>query len=133
MALNLSKLALNETATIQLTNPEDGSLLYGDDAQTQPVTVTVYGTSSKVYRQALDAMSKRSLARGTKKPSLEVMREESTGLLVACSIKIDNLELDGRAIDTSAIFKEIYNDLQFSWVREQVDAALSDVSSFLAK
>lgn len=132
MALNLSKLAVKESTSLQLRHPETDELLF--DENKQPVQIFIYGTASKQYRAALLSMQNRQIRRGNKKATAEVMKEEGVELLVACSLRADNLVLpDGRVINSPETFRELYSAPEFSWVKDQVDTGLGDVSSFLDK
>jgi hypothetical protein len=131
MSFNLNALAIPETTELHLVHPVTQELLYADAAQEKPVAVVLYGQSSKKYRAAVSAMQNRQLKRGKKQVTAEQMQEEGVELLVACSDKAINLELDGKAIDTPESFRKLYSDPAFSWLREQVDGALADVTNFL--
>lgn len=131
---NLDTLALSPTASLHLTHPVSGEYLYADgDKQKKPVTVDLYGTSSKEYRQAILALQNRALARERtkKKATAEQMKEEGVGLLVACSEKINNLDYNGAPVTTPEAFRSLYSDPKFSWLREQCDAFLGDNAGFL--
>lgn len=131
MAFNLNTLAVPETTELHLVHPVSQELLYADEKQEKPVVVVLYGQSSRKYRAAVSAMQNRQLKRGKKQATAEEMQSEGVELLVACSEKAINLELDGAAIDTPAAFRKLYSDPAYSWLREQVDTALADVTNFL--
>ena len=135
MSFNLDTLALSPTATLHLQHPVTQEYLYADEKQTKPVSVELYGTSSKEYRQAILALQNRALAREKtkKKATAEQMKEEGVGLLVACSEKINNLTYLGKPVDNAEAFRALYSDPKFSWLREQCDAFLGDVAGFLEK
>lgn len=133
MSFNLNTLALHDSATYQILHPVTDSPLFADEAELKPVTIELYGTSSKQYRNAIAALSARQLKRKGKPASFEQMREEGIDLLVACSKQINNLELDGKKIDNEDAFRELYANPQYSWLKSQVDAALTDTESFLSK
>lgn len=128
---NLDSLSLKDTVTLQLRHPVSDELLFADEDKKQPVSIVLYGTSSKQYRNAVTAMQNRALKRGKKQPTAEQMREESVELLVACSEKAINLSYKGEALDNDAAFRDLYSDPSFSWLKDQVDSALGDVSNFL--
>jgi hypothetical protein len=129
---NLDTLALKDTVELQLKHPVTDELLFADgDKAEKPVVIVLYGTSSKQYRNAITAMQSRALRRGKKAPTVEEMREESVRLLVACSERAVNLSYKGGAIETAETFRELYSDPAFSWLKDQVDAGLGDVSNFL--
>lgn len=127
---NLNSLSLKDTTELHLKNPDTEELLYADDAKKKPVVIVLFGTASKQYRDAITSMQNRSLKRGKKVVSAEVMKEEGIALLVACSDSAKNLDYNGAPLVGEA-FRDMYNDPTVSWVKDQVDAALGDVSSFL--
>ena len=128
---NLDTLSLKDTVSLQLRHPVSEELLFADEAKTQPVEIELHGTSSKEYRNAITAMQNRALKRGKKQASAEVMKEEGIELLVACSAKANNFSFGGKPVSDDAAFRSLYGDAKFSWLKEQVDAGLGDVSNFL--
>lgn len=128
---NLDTLALKDTVSLQLKHPVTDELLFVDKEETKPVQIVIYGTSSKQYRNAVTAMQNRALKRGKKPATIDEMKEESIKLLVACSEKAVNLTYKGEAIDSAAAFYDLYSDPSFSWLKDQVDSGLGDVSNFL--
>jgi hypothetical protein len=128
---NIESLALNDTVQLQLKHPVTDELLFADKEQEQPVAISIFGTSSKQYRNAINAMQNRQLKRGKKPATADQMREEGIALLVACSDKAVNFKYKGQDVDTADVFTELYNDAKFSWIKDQVDAGLGDVSNFL--
>jgi hypothetical protein len=130
---NLDSLALKtDCVFVQLRHPENDEKLWADKDQKKPVGVHVYGTASKEYRAAVNAMQNRQLKRSGK-PKAEVIREEGVELLVAVSERAENLEFQGKPITTPAQFRELYSDPRFSWVKDQIDAAVGDTAAFLAQ
>lgn len=125
-------LALKDTYVLELKNPVTEELLVDSDGE--PVTITLYGKSSKQYRAAITAMQNRELRRKAKKETAtaEQMQDESTNLLVACSAD-STLEIDGVPVNDKESFKQLYKDSSFSWIRDQVDTALGDDANFLGK
>ena len=101
------------------------------DEKEGPVSITLHGTSSKNYRGAITAMQNRALKRGKKQATAEVMREESVELLTACSERGINFEYKGKPLLGASDFRELYSDPAFSWLKEQVDAALGNTENFM--
>lgn len=131
---DISKLSLKTTTTaVQLRHPVTDELLFADDEKSKPVTISVYGTASKEYRNAVSAMQNRQIKRGKKLASAEVIKEEGIELLVAVTDTSSNLEYNGKPVTTSAQFRDLYEDAAYSWLREQVDAAVGDTASFLSQ
>lgn len=133
MTFSLDSLALNDSTELQLVHPVTEEPLWADKDQTQPVAISLHGTSSKQYRNAITAMQNRQLRRGKQKVSAETLKEESVKLLVACSDAGVNFTYKGEPLDTADAFSALYSDPKFSWVKDQVDAALGDVSNFLGQ
>lgn len=128
---NLDSLALKDTVELQLRHPVSDELLFADEEKTKPVAIVLFGTSSKQYRNAITAMQNRQLRRGKKAVSAELMREESVNLLVACSDKAVNFTYKGNTVADEDAFRALYSDPAYSWLKDQVDSALGDVSNFL--
>lgn len=131
MAFDLNTLAKKDSFELHLRHPVTDELLYADDEKTQPVQIVLFGTSSKQYRNALAAMQNTRLKRGKKQISAEVMREDSIELLVACSDKGINFEYQGQQV-TGEVFRELYSDDSFDWLKDQCDEAIGDTANFLA-
>jgi hypothetical protein len=133
--LNLDTLALAYDHELHLRHPVTEELLYdGDDKnEASKVSIHILGSSSKEYRDAISALQTRQLKRGKKQASPELLREEATKILVACSVSTKNLAYKGEPVQRASQFEEMYSDPRFSWLREQVDAALGDVANFLTQ
>lgn len=129
---DLSALAIVESTVVHLTHPATDEKLYFDEARTQPVTITVASTSSRAYRQAVNAMNNRTLKRGSKKPSSETQREEGIELLTACCLSAENLVLNGSPVKTEADFRALLANDSYSWIKGQIDEALGNVELFIA-
>lgn len=123
-----------DTYTLHLKDVLTDEPLYEDAEQTIPVTVTIYGKSSKQYRGAINAMQNRELRRRAKKETAtaEQVQAEAVDLLVACSAD-SSLELDGELVNNKDAFKKLYSNPEFGWIRDQVDAALAEDANFLTK
>jgi hypothetical protein len=128
---DINTLAIRDSVNVQLRHPVSDELLFADEGKTQPVQAVLWGTSSKQYRAAINAMQNRQLKRGKKQASAEVMREEGVQLLVACTQKFDNLSHDGVVVDNEEAVRALYTDDRYSWVKTQVDEALGDVANFI--
>ena len=132
MALDLNALALKETTEYQLRHPVTDELLFADEAKTQPVIAHLYGQASKQHRTKLNALVNRDMKRDKRKATAETRSEEGVEMLVACSDRIENLTYKDQAVDNPAVFKALYEDAKFSWLRGQIDNAIGSVENFLA-
>lgn len=128
---DLNTLAIKDSLDLHLKHPVTEELLYADAEKTQPVTITLWSTSSKPYRAAINAMQNRALKRGNKTQTAEQVRDEGTNLLAACSQSSKNLAYNGESVNDTETFRQLYNDDKFSWLKGQVDSALGDVSNFI--
>ena len=131
MTFDISTLASKDSTELHLRHPVTEELLYADEAKEKPVKIILWGTGSKAYRQAINAMQNRQLKRGKKQATAEVMREESVELLVACSQKAVNMLFEGQELNTPEAFRKMYSNDAYSWAKEQIDAALSDSGNFI--
>ena len=130
---NLDTLSLKDTTLLLIKHPVSEEVLYADgDKKQKPVSIEIFGTSSKQYRSAIAAMQNRALKRGKEQATAEQMREEGIELLTACSDKANNFTYGGKPVLDDAAFRTLYADAKFSWLKEQVDAALGDTSNFLS-
>lgn len=132
--MDIKSLALKkDTFPLQLRHPGDDTPLFDDEDKKKPVRIHLFGTASKEYRDAVRAMQNRQLKRGSKKATAAEIQEEGVQLLVAISESAENLEVDGQKIGTPGSFRDLYENPEYSWLREQVDAAVGDISNFLAQ
>jgi hypothetical protein len=131
MTFELSEIALQEEATVHLTNPKTGALIYADVAQTQPVQIVVRGTASAAYRRAVDAMLKKAAKRGKREPTSDEIREQSVEFLVALSVRGDNITYKGEELNSPEVFRKLYADDSLSFIRDQINEAIGSVDLFL--
>jgi hypothetical protein len=127
----IEELALADTTEMQLKHPVTDEVLYADKEETQPVTFTLYGSSSKQYRKAVDALMRKAHQRGKREATPAERREDSRAFLVALSVKIDNMEYKGEPVNTPEAFDALYSDDSLGWILEQVNAAIGSVEGFL--
>lgn len=130
---DLTSLALRADTTLQLKHPVTDELLFEDaDAKTIPVTISLHGSASKQYRNALASSQGRTLKRQQRGEKVDVatLLKEGMDLLVACSVT-STLEREGAPVDNADAFRAMYLDPQYSWVKDQVEAATADVANFL--
>jgi multidrug efflux pump subunit AcrB len=138
MTFELNSLALSDETTFQLNHPVTEMPLFapvkkGEDPESKPVQVTVKGEASAAYRKAVDAMMKKAAKRGKRDATPDEMREQSVEFLTSLSVRIDNLTLDGEPVDTAEVFRKLYSDAKYDWVKKQVNEAIGDTASFLKR
>lgn len=122
--------AANQGATLHLRHPATGKKL--EDAEGNPITITLAGSDSDLYRKAQRQITNRRLnetkKRGGLKMTSEELEEEALDILVACTLGwSSNLVIDG---EVPANARKIYQRLP--WTKEQADDFVNERSHFLA-
>ena len=130
---NVASRSLKDTFTLQLRDPASDELLFADDEGLEPVTIELFGTASKQYRNAMNEMMRKINARKGKAASPSVQLEEGIDFLVACSSSTQHLSVDDEDVQTAIQFRNMYNRADLNWIKKQVDGAVSDDSNFLDK
>lgn len=138
--------ASNEGFELQLAHPGSGELL--------GIFITVLGRDSAAFRTLQTEQNKRRIQRMTKgtgaRMSLaaEEMEEEAVELLSACTrawrqeekpvdeedavSSKDTLTVEGKELPcTRANAADLYR--KFTWIREQVDAGVTDRQNFIKR
>ncbi len=139
MSFDLNTLSLSTDAQpLQLVNPKSQAPIFvpkadGSDDETKPVTISLYGTASRQYRKAVDAMMKKNNRRGNKQATPDEMRESSVDFLVALAAGSENLSLDGEDVVGPEAFRKLFADDRYSWVKEQCDAFLGNTETFIQR
>jgi len=137
MSFDIASLSINESTVLHLTHPGTGEKLYADDAKKKPITITVGSTSSREYRDYMAGVRNRNLQRQRAAKGRDVIitpaeqLEEGLGLLTAVCFGAENLVYNGKAVKTSADFRELLDDPKMSWVKEQVDQTVGSVDVFI--
>jgi hypothetical protein len=131
-----ANLSLNETAIVHLEDPRTGMLLYADEAETQPLTIEVYGRTSKIFRNwaASENRKTSALERAGKKEKTktpEEMQENVAEMYATLTKKVSNFDMNGVALDNHEAYKALYNDLSLSWITEQVASVMGQTEAFL--
>jgi polyhydroxyalkanoate synthesis regulator phasin len=127
MAFEITSLKFKDTTDLVLLHPIDQSELIDDKGK--KVIITVYGKSSKEFRNAASALSNRTLNRG--KQGEEQARAALINFLTKCTASVSNLTINGNEVKTESDIREMYEDESLSWIRDQVNAAITDESNFL--
>jgi hypothetical protein len=126
---------LNDTTVLHLEHPVNGPI-YADEAQTLPVTIELYGRSSKTHRQWLAlALRKQEANRNKKEKSKtpDEMLEENAEFFATMTVAIKNMNMGGKPIESKEDFKKLYSNPKLMWITEAVSQSLGDTESFLQK
>ena len=129
---NIKSKSIQESSTLHLRDVETEELLYADEKQTIPLTISMYGKASKEYRQALSEMvRKNSTIKGT--PTFEQNVAANDRLLAKICIAAEGFDMGNGAINSFDKFLELFSDPALYWVKDQVSAHQEDVAAFLQK
>lgn len=136
MSFELNTLALEEQATLHLLHPSKETPLYapdkkGADDESKPVEIVLKGSASQTYAKAVDAMMKKNAKRGNRAATPAESREQNTDFLVSLSVVANNLMLDGEAVDNPDVFRKLYSDSRYDWIKAQVNEFLNSTEHFL--
>ena len=133
MKFNISTKQVNDTSILHLRDPETDTLMYADEAETQPLQIVMYGKGSKQYRDALSGLARKNMIRKNKQQSFETNVADNVEILAAISKVAVNFDQDGVAIDNTDEFKKLYSNPSLFWVKEQIQEQLDDTAAFLQK
>lgn len=126
--MDFSKLATKETYTHHVRHPGTDELLYDDG---KPVEIVLYGPGSEQYRKAMNSAQNRHMKRNQKNITAEVLREENVKLLTSVTKEFRNFRFNGVYINSEEDISAMYNNPDFTWLKNQVDGALTETSNFL--
>ncbi len=138
MSFKLSSLkAKTEATPVVLTHPQTGDNLVNDEGK--EITIHVFGKASKKHRDFSDSRLKAALEKQKKNGKIapqeltvEKIRSESIEFAVAMSSHVEGMEgEDGKAINTPEAFKVIYENPEYYWLLDQVNAAIENDSNFI--
>ena len=111
-----TKQACNKGAKLTLKHP-----VTGDDLD----SIVVAGMESDAFRKAKHEMAQRRID-NQGKISIQQVEEDAIKLLASCVISWGDLTISGMTpTDSFAVLSE------YSWIREQVDAFVSNRANFL--
>lgn len=125
---DISKLAVAETSTIDLEDP-NGEALVNDKGDV--LSVTVYGPGSKQYQKASGVRNRAVLdyvRKGGKKMKEDEQRELDADFLASCTVSFNNFSY--KDLTGYEMFKQAYLDASIGFIAEQVQKSISDWSNF---
>lgn len=134
--LDISTLAVDDTATIHLKSPT-GELLFADAERTKPVRVVIYGPGSKAFGLVEARQSARAVKRMqdndnkiTVAPFEDRLRETAEDL-AALTVRFENLTYSpaGKA-EGVELFTAIYSDQKIGFIAKQVQKAVGEWGNF---
>ena len=138
MAFNINTKSVPDTTVLHLLDPVTREPMFADDAQTQPVTIEVYGRASKQYAAWQTDANRKAVQRRAKygkdkEQTLEEQRESTVDLLVAITKSVQNLEYNDELADNPITIRAMYSDKSLYWIGDDVAALIGDTATFLQK
>lgn len=134
MAFDLNALSTaqkaEEGAILEVRHPTDDTKL--------GIKIRVVGQDSAIYRsftnkQANALRQKIIPGRGYTPPTVEKDQEQTTDLLVACTLGWEGIVMNGQEYPFNLEnARALYANPGFAWLREQVDKFIADRANFLA-
>lgn len=128
---DISKLAVKETAVIELETPDGEPLL---DENGKVLSVTVYGPGSKQFQRAQGKRNRAILdhvRKGGKKMKDEEQRELDAEFLADCTASFNGFVY--KDLTGYEMFKAAYLDPAIGFIAEQVNKAIGDWANFTNK
>lgn len=126
-------LAVEKPQRMPLLHPTTNEPLKDDKGR--EAYIDLYSSDSDVARKQERAISRRRLnVRGRTKVSPEEIESASLDMLVAITAGWHLVDLAGKAIDVqfnASNARELYEEAELSWVRDQVDQFAGDRANFL--
>ena len=125
---DISKLAVKETAVVELESP-DGEPLLNDSGEV--ISITVYGPGSKQFQKAQGVRNRAILEyvrKGGKKMKDDEQRELDAEFLASCTASFNGFKYkDFTGYD---MYKAAYLDPAIGFISEQVNKAIGDWANF---
>lgn len=135
MSYDILSTELSDTTTLHLSHPVNG-LMYADEAEQEPVTIELYGRSSKQHRQWLALALRKQEANRNKKEkskSPDEMLEENAEFFATMTVSIKNMKMGDVELTSKEAYKKLYANPKLMWITEQVSEKLGDNEAFLQK
>jgi hypothetical protein len=126
MDINFSKASVadrEDEGTVVHVMDENGKPLFEDG---EPVTITVAGSYSRIYRRVEEQIRKRPLR---KKLTSEVFYEDTMEKTIACTLAWQGFKADGKPFElTRPNAHALYDNCP--WIYDQVVEAMNDHALF---
>ena len=131
---NIKSMALQDITVVHLTSLDDSKQpLFADADEQLPLTITIFGKHSKLYRNWANESARKVKARNGKALSEAEELADTANWLATITVSMINFDMDGVALNSFEAYKALYISPEYSWIGEQVVAGLKDQESFLLK
>lgn len=134
MSFDILSTELSDSFTLHLSHPNTG-LMYADEAEKQPVTIELYGRSSKQHRQwlALALRKQEAQSRSKKTKTPDEMLEDNAEFFATMTVTVKNMKMGEMEVTSKDAYKKLYANPKLMWITEQVASALGETENFLQK
>lgn len=124
MTLDLATLSVAEETWVEIEHPST--------AEPVGIQIKVAGSDSEIYKKQMRKQQDKRLKRGFRKVNSEQLETEGRELLVACTLDWKGVVYNGEELECNAEnVRWLYKT--YSWIKDQVDNAIGDVSNFLGE
>jgi hypothetical protein len=133
---DIRKFAVTPTTQLHLRDANDEPM-FADSADgqpdaTRPLVAVLYGPGSKAFKKAQAAASNRTIDRLKKKGKSDLTADEqareNAEFLAACTVELQNVELDG--LREEALALAVYTMPELGFIAEQVNKHINDWANF---
>lgn len=134
--MKIAQYAVSQTAFLHLKSP-DGTYLYEKGS---PVGIDLYGPGSDEAAEVESRQSARSVKRAQDNdnkfafPPLELQRAEALEDLMSLTAGFRNIEhdgADGQPLTGTDLYRAVYSDPAFGWIKVQAFKFSADWGKFL--
>jgi hypothetical protein len=134
-SFNVLTAQMDDVTELHLEHPVTGPL-YADEAEKEPVIITLYGRSSKVHRQWLALALRKQEANRNKKEKTKTPDElmsENAEFFATMTASIKNMTLGDKKLDNKEAYKELYSNPALMWIVEQISEVLGSTEAYFLK
>jgi hypothetical protein len=136
MAFDIMSTAVDETATLELTDANEAPMI--DPETKKQCTITLYGPGSEPFARAEAKRQNRLLERmkrkGKAEMSPEEQRAEQASFLASVTVSFDGFSYPPAAELTGKdLFKAVYMDRRVGFITDQVQRFVGDWGNFTGK
>jgi hypothetical protein len=126
--LDVDEYDTSGEAVMELTLPNGQPAI--DPVDGKPVTITLVGADSEVYRKSFRATINRAMAKRTRKVStVEETEVDAINTLARCTMAWKGLAMRGQILECNfENARMLYTT--YRWIKEQVDGFVTDRANF---
>lgn len=131
--MDLSNIKLRTLADngidVHIYHPGTKEPLYDD--KENPMIIRVAGSDSAIFKTALNARIRQAALNKKKKEdvNIEDMERKGAELIAKATLGWQNIQFDGKHLPFSyQAALNLYSDPEWSWIKDQLDAAMADRS-----